>query len=91
MLFRLLILGFSWKTDYDTKIGEIENKITDHDHNKKYITVKELNKLTSENFAARLKQANLATKADIKYFLEKADFDDRLKNFKKLLGIKQNM
>ena len=33
------------KTDYNTKIGEIENKITtDHDHDK-YITTKEFNKL----------------------------------------------
>ena len=48
------------KTDYNTKISEIENKITtDHDHDK-YITTQEFNKLTSEYFTARLKQANLA-------------------------------
>ena len=41
------------KADYDTKIGEIEKKITDHDHDDKYITRQEFNKLTSENFAAR--------------------------------------
>ena len=52
------------KTDYNTKINEIEKKITDHDHDK-YITTPEFNKLTSENFAARLKQANLASKSDI--------------------------
>ena len=30
------------KTDYNTKISEIENKINDHDH-VKYITAQELN------------------------------------------------
>ena len=48
------------KTDYNTKISEIENKITtNHDHDK-YITAQEFNKSTSENFTARLKQTNLA-------------------------------
>ena len=51
------------KTDYDTKINKIEKKVTDHDHDK-YITTPELNKLTAENFAARLAQTNLITKAD---------------------------
>ena len=36
-------------------------KITDHHHDK-YITTPEFNKLTAENFAARLVQANLASK-----------------------------
>ena len=41
------------KTDYSTKINEIENKIaTGHDHDK-YITAQEFDKLT-ENFTARL-------------------------------------
>ena len=48
------------KTDYNTKINEIEKKITDHDHDK-YITT-EINKLIAENFAARLKQANFSNK-----------------------------
>ena len=34
------------KTDYDTKIREIEKKVTDHDHDK-YITTPEFNKLTA--------------------------------------------
>ena len=38
-------------------------KITDHSHDK-YITTPEFNKLTAENFAARLAQANLITKTD---------------------------
>ena len=42
----------------------MENKIADLNHDK-YVTTPEFNKLTSENFAARLKQANLARKSDI--------------------------
>ena len=52
---------YSKKTDYDTKVNEIEKKITNHKHDK-YITSPEFNKLTGENFAARLAQANLVTK-----------------------------
>ena len=37
-----------------TKNTEIEMKMADHDHSNKYITTPEFNKLTSENFAARL-------------------------------------
>ena len=72
----------SKKTDYNTKINEIEKKITDHDHDK-YITTPEFNKLTAENFAARLAQANLASKSDIANFVKKTDFDDKLKNLNK--------
>ena len=50
--------------DNNTKIREIEKKITDHDH-EKYITTPEFNKITAEKFAARLAQANLANKNDI--------------------------
>ena len=41
------------KTDYDTKVNEIGKKITDHSQDK-YITTPAFNKLTTENFAARL-------------------------------------
>ena len=59
------------KTDYNTKISEIENDITtDHDDDK-YITTQEFNKLTSENFTARLKQAYLASKTDFANFVKK--------------------
>ena len=51
------------KTDYNTKITIIEKKLTDHKHDE-YITTAEFNKLTADNFAARLKQANLVTKTD---------------------------
>ena len=51
------------KTDYNTKVSEIEKKINDHDRDK-YITTPESNKLTTEKFKARLKQADLVTKRD---------------------------
>ena len=51
------------KANYVTKASEIEKK-NDHNHYK-YITTQECNKLTSKNFDAKLKQANLARKNDI--------------------------
>ena len=72
------------KTDYNTKICEIENKLsTDHS---KYITSQEFIKLTSENFAARLAQEILASKTDIADtagFVKKIDFDNKLISFNK--------
>ena len=58
------------KTDYDTKISEIENKVNDHNHDK-YITTPEFNRLTTENFKARLAQVNLITKTDFDIKLRK--------------------
>ena len=52
------------------KITEIENKLTDHNHDK-YITTPEFNKLAADVFNARLAQANLITKTD---------FDSKLSN-----------
>ena len=57
------------KTVVNTKIGEVENEIPDH---AKYITTQEFNKLTAENFAAKLKQVNLVSKTD---------FDNKLISF----------
>ena len=37
----------------------------------------------ADSFAARLKQANLATKVDIDDFIEKTNFDDKLKKLNK--------
>ena len=51
------------KTDYDTKITDIEKKLTDHNHDK-YITTPEFNTLAANVFNARLAQANLITKTD---------------------------
>ena len=70
----------SKKDDYNTKISKTENNITaDHDH-VKYFTTQDFNKLTSENFTARLKQANIARKNDVAYFVKKVDFGNTLKH-----------
>ena len=58
-----MLVIWSKKNDYNTKISKIERKINDHNHDI-YITTPEFNKFTAEIFAARLTQANLATKAD---------------------------
>ena len=56
------------------KISEIENKTTtDRDHDKN-ITTQEFKKLSWENFAARLAQANLANKY-IANFVKKDRFE----------------
>ena len=68
------------KTYYNTKISQSKNEITtDYDHDK-YITAQEFNKMTSENFTARLKKANLASKRDTANFVKKTDFGNKLKN-----------
>ena len=46
------------KTDYNTKISEIDNEIIAHHNHDKYITAQEFNKFTSENISARLALAN---------------------------------
>ena len=51
------------KPDYNTKITEIENTLTDHNHDK-YITTPEFNTLAEDVFNARLAQANLIRKTD---------------------------
>ena len=56
------------KTDYNTKITEIEKKLTDHNHDK-YITTTEFNKLATDTFNARIVQANLVKKILITKFL----------------------
>ena len=58
------------KKNYNTKINETEQIINDHDQSSKYITTPEFNKLTVESFTARLKQAKLARKSDIAYFVK---------------------
>ena len=45
------------KTNYDTKISELENKISDHNHDK-YITIPEFNTLAADIFNARILRAN---------------------------------
>ena len=50
------------------KLMKLKRKVTNHTHDK-YITTPEFNKLTTENFAARLAQENL---------LSKTGFDNKL-------------
>ena len=58
------------KTDYETKVTEIENELNNHNHDK-HIDTQEFNTLAADVFNARLKQAN---------FVTKTDFDDKLSN-----------
>ena len=51
------------KTDYNTKITDIENKLTNHNHDK-YVNTSEFNTLASNVFNARIAQANLITRTD---------------------------
>ena len=67
------------KTDYNTKINETEKKITDHNDDK-CIATPDFSKVTAKMFDLRLKQANLARKSDIANFVNKTDFDNKLKD-----------
>ena len=58
------------KTDYNTKIREIENKVNDRNHDK-YITTPEFNTMAADFFKARL-----AAQTDL---IRKPDFDFKLK------------
>ena len=60
-------------TVLNTNISEVENKILE---NSKCITTQEFNKLTAENVAARLKQADLVNKTD--YDNKQATFNRRI-------------
>ena len=65
-LFRLLLLVIQSRKQKLVKL-------------KKCISAEKLDKLTAEKLAALLKQERLSTKGDIDDFVEKTDFDDRLK------------
>ena len=58
------------KTDYNTKISEIENKVNDHNHDK-YISTQKFNTM-----AADVSKARLAAQTDL---IRKPDFDSKLK------------
>ena len=58
------------KTNYSTKVKEIENELNNHNHDK-FIDTPEFNKLAVDVFNARLAQANLVAKRD---------FDNKLSN-----------
>ena len=78
----------SKKINYDTKVNEIENKITDHTHDK-YITTPEFNKLTSD-LVTKTDFDNKLTDLDIKIVSNKTKdlvFENEFKNQKQLLKI----
>ena len=66
------------KTEYNTKVTDIENKLNNHNHDK-YIYTSEFNRLAPDVFNARLAQANLT---------KKTDFDAKLSNLH--ISITQN-
>ena len=69
---KYLVLRVSLKkTDYSTKVTEIENKLNNDNHDK-YIDTPEFNKLAGDVFNARLAQANL---------VRKTVFNDKLSNY----------
>ena len=58
-----MLVAFLKKTDYDTLVTEIENKLNNHNHDKD-IDTQEFDKLAADVFNARIAQANLIAKAD---------------------------
>ena len=69
------------------KLVKMKKKILGYNHDY-YITTQEFNHLIADNFVATY----LATKSDIKDFVKKTYFDDKLKKLiKKLLQIKENI
>ena len=60
------------KTNYNTKINELEKKVTDHSHDK-YITTPEFNTLAASVCNARLGQASLMSKTDFDAKLSSLD------------------
>ena len=66
----LTLLTLLKKTDYSTRVTEIENKLNNNNDDK-YNDTQEFNKLAADVFNARLAQANLVTRTD---------FDDKLSN-----------
>ena len=65
------------KTDYISKVTEIEKKLSDHNHDK-YIDTSEFNKLAAAVFNLRIAQANL---------IAKTDFDSKLSNLNRKITI----
>ena len=50
------------------------------------ITTQEFNKLTADDFKARLKQPNLASNNDMANLVNKTDFDNKLLSFNKRIN-----
>ena len=72
----------NWLMTMAQNLMKAKKNMTDYDHSNKYITTQEFNKLTSENLASRIAQANLANKNDIAALVKKTDFEDKLEHLK---------
>ena len=72
------------KTNYNTKITEIENKLNNHNHDK-YLDTPEFNKLAKDIFNATLAQANLITKTDFDAKLSRINIEITENKTKNLL------
>ena len=60
---------------------KLKKKLPIHNHDK-YITTPEFDKFTAEIFDLRLKRANLTSKSVVANFVNKTDFDNKLKDVK---------
>ena len=76
------MLVISQKTDHNTKISQIEKKVTDQDHDK-YITSSEFNNLTAKSFAAVLSLNKKITQTKKRIYWLKIN----LKNQKHLIRV----
>ena len=75
MLFRLLILIIQLKKlNITQKLVKLKRKYQII-FIEIYITTQEFNKFTKDSFAARVKQASLASGSNIADFIKKTDFD----------------
>ena len=72
------------KADYNTKVTEIEKKLSDRNHNK-YITTLGFNTLAADIFNAILAQANLIAKTDFDGKLSSLNRKNAANKSKKLL------
>ena len=64
------------------KLMKLE-KNTNHEHDNKYIATQDFDMLTTNSFAHRLKQANLAIKNDNDDFVKNRYFHNKLININK--------
>ena len=73
-ILRILVLVVYFKkTGYNTKLIKLTKKLIIMIM-VKYITTQEFNKLTADNFTARLKPANSSSKNDVTNFVKKILF-----------------
>ena len=62
---------------------KLEKQNTNHEHDNKYIASQDFDMLTTNSFADRLKQANLAIKNDNDDFVKNRYFHKKLININK--------